>query len=593
MTAVSDGTDIPATRRASRASWWRVSDPLWLALPGTLFLLVFLLAPAARLMSLSFVDADIGSISLTHYLRAFQVDLYTRVLGMTFSVAAQNTFLCLLLAYPVAYWLARMPPRRMRLMILLVMLPFWTSALVKNFTWLVLLARQGFIAEIMMGLGVEPPIKLLYSRVTVLAGMVHTMLPLAILTMLPVMVQIDDRLSRAALTLGASGPKAFWRVFFQLSMPGVAAAGLVVFIGSLGFYITPALLGGPREMMLGQLIIEQIQSHLDWGFAGALAMMLVLSSIAICIVYDRLFGLSSFAGGGSARNGADQKWLRRVGMRIIAVVADATAYVIEFVETYIGPKRLGWILPVYCSVIAFLLLVPTVAVLPMGFTSGTFLSFPPPGVSMRWMSEYFQSQVWTSATVRSFIVAIGAAILTTAVACLSAFGVARGSSKWGKIVFFLFLTPMIVPNVVIAVALFYLFAQVSLVATNSALVIGHTVTGLPIVFVTILATLKAFDWKLNQAAATLGANPARTIHRVTLPMIRGGLLAAFLFAFIHSFEELTVAIFVGGGAMTTLPKQMWDDALLQVTPTLAAASVVVIVVVTSLCLLAEYLRPRT
>jgi ABC-type spermidine/putrescine transport system permease subunit II len=90
----------------------------------------------------------------------------------------------------------------------------------------------------------------------------------------------------------------------------------------------------------------------------------------------------------------------------------------------------------------------------------------------------------------------------------------------------------------------------------------------------------------------LGANPARALHRVTLPMIRGGLLAAFLFAFIHSFEELTVAIFVGGGAMTTLPKQMWDDALLQVTPTLAAASVVVIVVVTALCLFAEYLRPR-
>lgn len=592
MTIVADHFRAATESRTSRKRWWRRTDPLWLAVPGILFLVIFLVAPTARLMSLSFVDVDSGALSLMHYTRAFEVDLYIRVLGLTFGIAAQNTLLCLLLGYPVAYWLARMPARKMRLVILLVMLPFWTSALVKNFTWLVLLARKGMVVEILMALGASPPIELLYSRSTVLAGMTHTMLPLAILTMLPVMVQLDARLPRAAMTLGASGPHAFWRIFFQLSMPGVAAAGLIVFIGSLGFFITPALLGGPREMMLGQLIIEQIQQLLDWGFAGALAMMLVLSSILICVVYDRLFGLSTFAGGGAVREGVDQKWLRRIGMQFIAIVADATAWVTESVARVIGPNRFGWLLPCYCGILVFFLMVPSVAILPMGFTNGTFLSFPPPGFGLRWMSEYFSSPVWTGATVRSFTIALGSGLLTTAIACLSAFGVARGNARFAGATFLLFLTPMIVPNVVIAVALFYLFAQMSLVATNTALVIGHTVTGLPIVFVTILATLKAFDWRLNQAAATLGANPARALYRVTLPMIRGGLLAAFLFAFIHSFEELTVAIFVGGGAMTTLPKQMWDDALLQVTPTLAAASVVVIVVVTALCLFAEYLRPR-
>lgn len=592
MTIAADNFRAGAEQRTSRKRWWRRADAMWLAAPGILFLVIFLVAPTAHLMSLSFVDAESAALSLTHYQRAFSVDLYVRVLGLTFGIAAQNTLLCLVLGYPIAYWLARMPAQRMRLLILLVMLPFWTSALVKNFTWLVLLARKGMVAEILVALGATPPIQLLYSRTTVLAGMTHTMLPLAILTMLPVMVQLDGRLPRAAMTLGASPTHAFWRVFFQLSMPGLAAAGLVVFIGSLGFFITPALLGGPREMMLGQLIIEQIQQMLDWGFAGALAMMLVLSSLLVCVVYDRLFGLSSFAGGGSARNGVDQKWLRKIGMRIIAIGADATAWLTERLARYVGPNRFGWLLPCYCGVLLFFLMVPSVAILPMGFTSGTFLSFPPPGFSMRWMSEYFSSPVWTGATVRSFVIAFGAGLLTTAIACMSALGVARGNARLGRATFLLFLTPMIVPHIVIAVALFYLFAQMSLVATNTALVIGHTVTGLPIVFVTILATLKAFDWRLNQAAATLGANSARTLYRVTLPMIRGGLLAAFLFAFIHSFEELTVAIFVGGGAMTTLPKQMWDDALLQVTPTLAAASVVVIVVVAGLCLLAEYLRPR-
>jgi putative spermidine/putrescine transport system permease protein len=154
----------------------------------------------------------------------------------------------------------------------------------------------------------------------------------------------------------------------------------------------------------------------------------------------------------------------------------------------------------------------------------------------------------------------------------------------------LFVTPIVVPSIVIAVALFYLFAQIGLVATDLGIVIGHTVTGIPLAFVILLAVLRGYDWRLNQAAATLGADRVRAMWRVTLPLIKGGLSAAFIFAFLNSFEELTVALFVGGGLKTTLPRQMWDDVTLSVTPTLAAASVIVLLVVTSLFLLAEFLR---
>ena len=169
----------------------------------------------------------------------------------------------------------------------------------------------------------------------------------------------------------------------------------------------------------------------------------------------------------------------------------------------------------------------------------------------------------------------------------------RSSGLWPRLVFILFLGPMVVPSIVTAVALFYLFAHLHLVATNLGLVIGHTVMALPLAFVALVAVLKGHDWRLDQAAATLGAARLAVLRHVTLPLIRGGLLAAMLFAFIVSFEELTVALFVSGGLKTTLPKQMWDDILLAVNPTLAAASLIVVGVVSTLFVIAERMRARS
>jgi putative spermidine/putrescine transport system permease protein len=440
---------------------------------------------------------------------------------------------------------------------------------------------------------VTSPPELLFSHATVVFGMVHTMLPLAVVSMLPVMGQIDRGLPRAAATLGASGIQAFWRVFFQLSMPGVAAAGLLVFIGSLGFFITPALLGGPRDTMLGQVIIQQIQDQQDWQFAGALAAMLVASTLLSCLVYDAVFGLSSMSGGGGGPGGAGRKQganriVRRVGMRALALVADG----FDALARLTGGVRLGWLLPVYAWLLIAVLLLPILAFIPMGFTSSNFLSFPPPGYSLRWIHEYFGSAVWVAATLRSFGIGLASACLTLLIAAPAAFGVARSTSRLSGAVFVLFLAPIVVPAIVTAVGLFYLFAAIGLVATDLGIAIGHTVTGIPLAFVILLAVLRGHDWRLNQAAATLGASRLRVFARITVPLIKGGLFAALIFAFLNSFEELTVAIFIGGGLKTTLPRQMWDDVLLQVNPTLAAASLVVLLVVTVLFLVGEFLRPR-
>jgi ABC-type spermidine/putrescine transport system permease subunit I len=558
--------------------------PLWLTLPGLTYLLFFLVLPCLRLLSLGFEDNDTGAYTLAAYTRAFGVTVYTRILGTTFAIAFDTTALCLLLGYPVAYWLAKQPKRRQRLLALLVLFPFWTSALVKNFVWLVLLGRMGVVESLLRLIGFAHPPELLFSRGTVVFGMTHTMLPLAIITMLPVMNQIDTRLPMAAATMGASRVQAFWRVYFQLSAPGVAAAGLLVFIASLGFFITPALLGGPHETMLGQMVIQQIMTQQNWQFASALATMLVVSALFTCLIYDRVFGLSSMSGGSSSSSPSD-RLLRRFALSLLARIAS--------VLDAIPIRDSGWLLlPAYAWLVVAILLLPIIAFIPMAFTSSNFLSFPPPSYSLRWFQEYFSSPVWVTATLRSFGVGIASASFTLIISVPAAYGIARSSSRLSAAIFVLFLSPIVVPSIVSAVALFYLFAQMGLVATNLGIAIGHTVGGIPLAVVILLATLRNYDWRLNQAAATLGADRRRTLFRITAPLISGGLFAAFIFAFLHSFEELTVALFIGGGLKTTLPRQMWDDIQLQVSPTLAAASVVVLAIVTGLFLIAEYMRPR-
>lgn len=562
-------------------------SPFWLAVPGLIFILVFFLMPTLQLMSISFFDKA-GSLSWVTYSRITASSVYLTVLGTTFSVSMQVTFWCLLFGYPLAYWLSGMPGRRQRIMLMFVLLPYWTSALVKNFAWLVLLGRNGIVSATMAQLGLSGGEELLFSRATVVFAMVHTMLPLAVVTMLPTMNQIDRRLTMAAETLGARGAQAFWQVFFHLSARGVATAGLLVFVSSLGFFITPTLVGGPKDTMISQLIITQINQLQNWRFGSALAVMLVVSSLLTIFIYDRLFGLSSIAG--ESRKGvADGRW-RRFGLAVTALLGRFFAGIQGFSQREFRGFSGASLLSIYGWVALFVLLFPIFGIIPMAFTEAEFLSFPPHGFSLRWFEAYFESPVWVSATLRSFGIGFATAFITVAVAGLAALGLARTKSRFSSLAFLVFMAPMVVPPIVIAISLFYLFASLSMIATDSAIAIGHSVIALPIVFVVLLATFKEHDWRLDQAASTLGASRLQIARRITFPMVKAGLVVGLVTGFLQSFEELTVALFIGGGLKTTLPKQMWDDITLSVNPRIAAASVCVLAVVVILFAAIEYFQ---
>jgi putative spermidine/putrescine transport system permease protein len=257
--------------------------------PLLLFLFVFFLYPVSRMLWLSVSGAP---APLARYHELWTTPLYRHVLGETFRISVGVTLACLLLGYPVAYTLAAAPARRANLLLVLVITPFWISVLARSFTWMVLLQRGGVVNQVLLALGlVRAPVPLVYNLLGVYIGMIHILLPFMILSLYAVMRGIDPALLRAAANLGASEWEAFRRVFLPLSLPGVAAGSLMLFVVGLGFFITPALLGGGKVTTVAMLIEAYIHEALDWGLASALACVLIAATVLVLAVYNRMLGL--------------------------------------------------------------------------------------------------------------------------------------------------------------------------------------------------------------------------------------------------------------------------------------------------------------
>lgn len=253
---------------------------LGLSAPAVLLVVVAMALPVLWLFGLSFLGND-GSLSLANYRRLVEQPSYARIFAATFKVSIFTTAICVAIGYPLAYALSQMPRRAANLCLIAVMLPFWTSILVRTYAWLVLLQRQGLINQWGMKLGLwDEPVALVHNLTGTLIGMVHIMLPFLVLPALGAMRAIDADYVKAASNLGASPVQAFWRVFFPLSLPGVFAGTLIVFIICLGFYVTPAVLGGGKVILVSNQIASDIELFFNWGPASALGVVLLVLTLA-------------------------------------------------------------------------------------------------------------------------------------------------------------------------------------------------------------------------------------------------------------------------------------------------------------------------
>lgn len=271
---------------------------LSLAGPALLLVTVCMLVPVTWLFYQSFFGND-GAASLANYRNLIEQPSYARIFWTTFKVGALTTGICALLAYPLSYFLSQLSRRAANLCMIAVLLPFWTSLLVRTYAWLVLLQRTGLINTwgIQLGLWSEP-LPLVNNLTGTLIGMVHIMLPFIVLPLYSSMRTIDPSLIQAAANLGASPAQGFWRVFFPLSLPGLMAGALLVFILCLGVYITPAVLGGGRVIMVSSRIASDIDTFLNWNSASALGVVLLFLTFLLLLLASRLAKGISLIGAG-------------------------------------------------------------------------------------------------------------------------------------------------------------------------------------------------------------------------------------------------------------------------------------------------------
>jgi putative spermidine/putrescine transport system permease protein len=267
----------------------------FLLFPLMLYLLILFVYPLFLGFIRSLFDPH---FTLTHYIHFFSAPVYLRVVLNTFKIATIVTLFCLLLGYPFAYLLSSISPKISNRLMIIVLVPFWVSLLVRTYAWMVLLGRQGVINSILLSLGLTTsPVKLIYNAVGINVGMVHILLPYMILNLYSVMKGIDRSLLKASENLGANRFQTFIKIFFPLSLPGVGGGCLIVFVMAIGFFITPALLGGTRDIMISQLIEAHVTTLLNWGFAFCSSFILLGLTVLILMVYNRFLGLDKLWGG--------------------------------------------------------------------------------------------------------------------------------------------------------------------------------------------------------------------------------------------------------------------------------------------------------
>ena len=336
---------------------------------------------------------------------------------------------------------------------------------------------------------------------------------------------------------------------------------------------------------------------LNWGFAGAISVLLLVVVLLVFVLYDRLVGLSTMTGGSAGASGqrGDRSGGRKLGEATLAWLGNATDMVLRILPRRSGRVGEGGGLSLRIVVVLVLVFLsaPAFLMIPMSLDSASGLTWPPHGVSLQWYRQVLDSPLWMQAIVRSMTVGVGTGILSMLIGTPAAFLLVRGGLRGNAAMMAFVLAPIIVPRMILAVGLFYFFAKIGLVGSSLGLMLGHTVVSVPYVVITMMAVLRNYDVRLDLAAQSLGARPLTTLRRVTFPILSAGLLSSFLFAFATSFDELTIALFSSGGISTTLPKQFWDTATMELSPVIAAVSTGLFVFISLLISVADRLRRRS
>lgn len=254
---------------------------------------------------------------------------------------------------------------------------------------------------------------------------------------------------------------------------------------------------------------------------------------------------------------------------------------------------------VICGLIFFFLLAPILIMIPLSFNAQPFFTFTremltlnPEGYSLRWYQDFLASDSWMRSIRNSFIIGIAATGLATTLGTLAALGLSRSEMPFKGLIMGMLISPMIVPLIISAAGMFFFFSQINIAQTYLGVILAHTALGTPFVVITVTATLVGFDHSLTRAAANLGASPTTTFFKITMPLILPGVISGALFAFITSFDEIVIVLFIAGPEQRTIPREMWSGIREDISPTILAVATILVLISVALLTVVELLRRR-
>ncbi|QYK42176.1 MAG: ABC transporter permease subunit [Paracoccaceae bacterium] len=587
-------TEASLSTPARRVLSDRLSDPALLLVPAVGFLGFIYLLPLIDLTRISFG----GETWWQHFERVFAVPLYWESLVRTIKISVTVACLCLLFGYPTALLIHRSKGIVQVLIATAIVLPYFIAILIRTYAWMVLLGRNGPVNKLAVWLGIfDEPMALLFNRGTVLLGMTAVLLPLMVLSIYASVARLDQSLTRAAVASGAGPIAVFWRILLPLTLPGIGAGFLLVFVSALGFFITPTLLGGPGDQMFAMHITQQADFVTSEGFLQALAVVLLVITLAVVAVAGRFMGFEFIWGGrkltdaappvASKRGAAGRS--RTLGM----VLADLVGWPLL---RLLGRLHAGfgtWTVRLMGGFVVAALILPILVVIIISFSSASYLTFPPPDYSLRWYEKFFSDSTWMRAFWNSALIAALSACMAVTLGSAAAMGIVRSRIRYKSAIMLLLVSPVIVPPVVLGLSLYSLFLRFDMVGTIWGLAAAHAIGGLPIVVIIVSAALQSVDPKLEQSAAVHGASPVTVFRTVTLPAIAPGLAAAVFFSFLHSFDELVLSLFLSSAQLRTLPLMLWADINYQLNPVLAVVSTLEVLLVVGGIILARPVLARS
>lgn len=543
-------TGIPIVRLPKR-SLFEVSrlPKIAMALAAIGFFVIFFIWPlldvVMRSVSVDGVwDWANPQLTLENYATILQDDYLHLVEWRTVVLAVNSTALALLLGFPTAYFISRLPARIAGMVLLLILIPFQVSIVVRLFAVTSILSPNGLLSQVSQAFGGER-FSLLYTQGGTLLGTVMYLLPYMILILYSGMSGIDHNVVLAARTLGASGMQIFFRVFLPLVRSSILSGVLLSFILALSFFIVPAILGGPQEQTVAVYIQQQIDLF-RWGIASALGVVLLAATLILYVAVIRIGGGFQAPGLGAQAKGVS------------------------------GEQRFSWSLGtvltgVLTLVSLLVLLVPVLIVFPLSVGETQTVVFPPRGFTLEWYGQALTTTTWLNPIMRSILVALLTGLTSTALALYLARVVQTAKSERTKLfVSGIAFAPIIIPAILLAIGIYAVELRLNLDGTIPGLVLAHTLIAFPFAFAILNTSLASRGLDLETAAWTMGASRISAFWKVTVRGILPSLFAAFGLAFVTSWDEVVLALFLQTGPVKTLPVTIYQYLQSGIVPTVPA-----------------------